>query len=344
MSEQGAERKEFPASRRKLTKMRERGQFAQSKDVTATFSTMCGTAYVYFVAYIVAEHLEGLFDLIFMRIQEPQTHQIFEVISLGVYELVLLSLPAFILTAVIAALSTGLMGQGLSFSAESIAPKFERINPAEGFKRLFGKEGLFNFVTSLAKVAVFLTALFLFIRYFWTDLVFLPAKHITGLEVVFGLLLLLSGLMLSISLTISGIDYLIQRSLFMENAKMTRKEMKDERREMEGDDRQKARRKEIARENLQRPAAIKLTTFTLEHGRIVLAFRFVEGKTPVPILMGKATSREGCEAIRQSLPRRLIRIRHPLAAKLRKTKIGFSVGQNEVGDLARLMREHGVYS
>jgi type III secretion protein U len=343
MSGDTSEEKQFAASSKKLRKMREQGQFAQSRDLQSLISLLLGTIYVVVAFPFIKAALTSIFDEVFRMIREGVEPETFSVLLVAVRNIAMVSLPLFFVVFLGAAMSTGFMGGGLKFSVHPMLPKFEKINPAAGLKRIFGKKNLIDFVMNFAKMLALVGLLFSLQLVTWNTLVYLPIKQLGSYSTVAEMILIFIATILGAMLVLAVVDYMIQRSIFLNDAKMTKTERKNENKEQEGTPELKSRRKEIARENLERPTGLNLATFSIQHGPFMLAFRYVEGETTVPILVGKATNADGGAAMQKAMPRRVAKLKDPLAKKLHKTRLGLSVTKTEIHELASLMSKNGLY-
>ncbi len=146
----------------------------------------------------------------------------------------LVVVPVFIVTIVLAILASGATG-GYLFSLKSIAPKASKINPLEGFKRMFGIKALVELTKALLKFSLVTGVLALMININLEALVQIgrmplePALHAAGEMVV------KSALYVTLSLiVIAGIDVPWQKHEFMKRMRMTKQEIKDEYKDIEG--------------------------------------------------------------------------------------------------------------
>lgn len=157
-------------------------------------------------------------------------------------------MPVFII-GVIAAFLSNLIQVKWKPTAKPMKPKFSKINPASGLKRIFSKDSIFELIKSIAKVVLILTIAYqsvidkadqLFILY---DL---PLRQAIALV---GVIVIDTGLQISIVFFILGlVDYVYQRIKFKEEMKMTKQEVKDEFKNTEGNPEIKGRQKQKMRE------------------------------------------------------------------------------------------------
>lgn len=137
-------------------------------------------------------------------------------------------------------------------TTEPLKPKFSRLNPLEGFKRLFSLRSLVDTVKNLIKIVILMAIIFLSIRdmflessnYLYTDLT-ASAAHLV--EVAGGMVLRISIAFVAVA----AMDFFYQWWDFERNMKMTKQEVKEEYKQMEGDPQVKGKIKEIQRRRAQ---------------------------------------------------------------------------------------------
>jgi len=155
MAEESDQEKTEPASPQRLEKAREDGQVVQSRELATFVVLMTGGATLWMMAtglgqtmsHIVRSGLQ--FDPAIARdsshVMAQLSDQFFEAA---------LALAPFLGLVVIATLASPLLLRGWLFSAKAFAPKFDRLNPLSGIKRMFSSQGLIELVKSLAKVGL----------------------------------------------------------------------------------------------------------------------------------------------------------------------------------------------
>ncbi|MDE5897964.1 MAG: EscU/YscU/HrcU family type III secretion system export apparatus switch protein, partial [Treponemataceae bacterium] len=157
-----------------------------------------------------------------------------------------------------------IQNRGMIYSLKPIEPKFSKIIPKFGeyFKNtLFSMKGAFNVAKSVGKVAVIVAAAYLLLRRNIPVLLFaIQAGNIVGamgnIAWIAAQLLLISA---AFFIVVSIPDYFVNRREFMESMKMTKHEVKQEYKEMEGDPEVKNRLKQAQRQLLQQnmPKAVR---------------------------------------------------------------------------------------
>lgn len=189
---------------------------------------------------------------------------------------------------------TGLLQTRLLFSTKPLAPKFERINPVQGFSRIFSLQTLVEQVKGLLKLA-----LVGFIAYREVAsllpttpqimeqtvpmaVVTITARVIGGLQRIgFGLLAL-------------GVaDYGYQWWEFQRSQKMTKQEIKQEHKEQEGNPELKQKQRQRAREMARRRKALKdvpmADVVVTNPTHFAIAIKYKVGEDPAPRVIAKGS-------------------------------------------------------
>ena len=156
-------------------------------------------------------------------------------------------MPVFLATF-IAALIISYLQVGFIFSGEVLTPKLERINPVEGFKRVFSKRALVELVKALLKViitgfivySVFKKYFYIFPRFVDMEL----AYTIKVLSVIIFEMALKVGV---VFLVIGILDYIYQWWEYEKSLKMSKYDVKQEYKQTEGDPLVKSRQRQIQR-------------------------------------------------------------------------------------------------
>jgi len=194
------------------------------------------------------------------------------------------------LLLMLAAIGGNAIQHRLVWSGESLIPKFSKISPLAGAKRLFSKQSLANFVKGLVKLAVVGTVLALLM---W------PArKRLEGLvstdpaaiaPFTRTLSLQLFGAVVAILALIAAVDYLFQYRQWYERQKMSLREVRDEFKEQEGDPKIKAKIRQLRHSRMRRRmmAAVPSATVVITNPtHFAVALKWERGMT-APICVAK---------------------------------------------------------
>lgn len=243
---------EDPSDRR-IEQAIERGDVPKSMEVATFFALGAGT-----LALMISGSV-GLGDFIGgMRAFMGNAHQV-SIDSNGLMGIAQFSASKFFiivgipfLFALVAGIVSGLVMHRPLWTFEPMIPKLNRISPMSGFKRIFGKEAFVQFGKSLAKFTI-VTVIILAVL--WPERARLDQlvrlDPIKMLDVSWVLSLKLLGGVLAVFAFVAAADVLYQRFSWRQKLKMTREEMKQEFKEMEGSPEIKARIRKLRMEMLR---------------------------------------------------------------------------------------------
>lgn len=177
------------------------------------------------------------------------------------------------------------------FSAARLKPDLAKLSPLKGLKRLFGPDGLMNFVKGIAKLLLVGAAFYWAIRpemgrlYGALDLS--PAGIVAlAMALIFKAVLAA----LAVLAVIAAADYIYQRHRFMTRHRMSRQELKDELKQSEGDPQVKARIRQIRLERSRKRmiAAIPEATVVITNPtHYAVALKYESGKMGAPVCVAK---------------------------------------------------------
>jgi flagellar biosynthesis protein FlhB len=153
----------------------------------------------------------------------------------------------FFLAPALASLLMILAQRALVFSGEKLMPKWSRLSPLAAAKQKFGPDGLFEFGKSTAKLIIIATLLALFLRHRAGDIMgSLYLSPAMGTAILLRLMTEFLFIVVLITGTIAGADYLWQRNRHLHRNRMSRQEMIDEHKDQDGDPHTKAQRRQRA--------------------------------------------------------------------------------------------------
>ena len=164
--------------------------------------------------------------------------------TLGIAVLAAIGVPLLML--MLAAIAGNMIQHRLVWSAESLKPKFSKVSPGAGFKRVFGKQAVANFVKGVFKLialgAVMMAVLWPERHRLESFLRFDPSAI---LGVTTSLTLHLMGAVVAMLAAVAIADYFFQYRQWFERQKMSLQEIKDEFKQSEGDPHIKGRIRQL---------------------------------------------------------------------------------------------------
>lgn len=243
------------------------------------------------------------------------------------------------------AIFANLVQTGPILSTEPLKPKFERINPVAGFKRIYNKRMLFEAFKSLLKLVFFGFVLYGFFVALWFNLSGIGVgvqSQLDWLQVNASKLLVRLGVAL---LVIGLLDLAFTRWSFGKQMMMSRREVKEEVKRRDGDPLVKAKLRELQRENLKQtrsmsrlPQADVLIT-NPEHLAIALSYQ--RDRMAAPLVLAKGADGWAAE-MRAVANRRGIPIfeNRPLARLLfRRAQIDLPIPPETFLEVAKVYAE-----
>ncbi len=235
---------------RRLKKAREEGQVAKSQELSSAFTLAGGFLILYFLFGNLVNSLTGKMYSFFTlgEMSEISKDNTMDLIIGNFYYIIQLVIPIMLVIGVIGLL-INLIQVGPRFIPKLIIPKFSKINPIEGAKRLFSLKSITELIKSLAKAIIIGFLTYYHLKKVWPALVTLSGQGIQpGLLFITNLLVRIITSILVFLIILGIFDYLYQRWEFMRNLKMTKQEIKEEYKEYEGDPQIKSRRRQRQRE------------------------------------------------------------------------------------------------
>lgn len=250
MAEDLGEKTEQPTGRR-LSQARSRGQVPKSQDLSAAI--MLIAAMLIFIAF--GSNMVTTFGVMMRQLLEDQTlgnpvhaTSIPAAIAWTWERAIRLLVPILILVAIVAYVAN-VSQVGLLLTMTPIKPKFENLNPIKGAKKLFSKRNLVKtFVNSGKLAAAGAVAVLVGMRNI-RAITALPRLDVAPALYKIALICLeMAVWLLLLLLVLAIIDLIYQRWQHIQDLKMTKQEVKDERRSVEGDPEVKKRRLRMAQE------------------------------------------------------------------------------------------------
>jgi flagellar biosynthetic protein FlhB len=278
-------------SEHKLRKAREEGKVAKSVEITSAVMLLAGILALAALAGSMLRTLLAMLTWFLSNAASPNALPGALPVFLGY--LVRISLPLLLIMFIVA-VAGNVIQVGFLFTVKPITPDASRIVPRFGrwLQRAFGStEALFNLAKSISKIAVIAVVAYLNIRGEIPRLTRLAlAPFFSGVALVSSIALRIVLEAAVLLLAFGALDYWFQRRQHLESLKMSRQEVKEERKMYEGDplvrSRLRERMREIMRRNMLKAvpkADVVITNPThyaiaLEYDRAVMAAPTVTAK------------------------------------------------------------------
>lgn len=278
---------------RKLSKAREEGQVARSTELPAAAVTIAALGLLFlfgdFLLKKLAEAFASGFNFDRKLVHSPNLLP--AIFGNELLEAFILIIPLLLLTVAVAIAASGATG-GFLFSSKALLPKASKLNPLNGFKRMFGTKALVELGKALLKFALVAGVVAWVLYDNITTLNLIGRMAFEPAMVVAGGLLTKSALIMACSLIlIALIDVPFQRWQFMKQMRMTKQEVKDEMKDIEGRPEVKAqirrRQREMANGRMiDRVKDADVVITNPEHFAVALAYDPNGDSAPVLLAKG----------------------------------------------------------
>ena len=207
-----------------------------------------------------------------------------------IYETGLVILP-LMLTFVVVGVFVQIIQVGWNPSAEKFQISINKFSPVKGVKKFVGIRPLVEALKGVVKLGVVGTVIFVFVVPMLGDVELLPAFEILHtLDRIQKIAIVILVVAVMIMTVIAALDYAYQKWDHKEKLKMTKQEVKDERKQQDGDPKIKQRiaalRMERARERMMQ-AVVKADVVITNPTHYAVALKYDMDSMPAPILVGK---------------------------------------------------------
>ena len=294
----GGEKTEAPTAK-KLNDARKEGQVAKSKEIiTALMLLALFVVIKFYIGNLGQQMIEcfsEFYDL-FTKIIGNSEYGMRMVDATGIVSLglttVLNMIVPFIALAVVIAILGNALQQKWMVTTKPLQPKFSKISPLSGLKRMFNVKQLFEVGKSIAMIAVMCYVIYTTVKdklgvlYTFYNISLYEALEIVG-DIIVDLGIKISAVLL----VIGFVDLIYQRHKCKEDMKMTKQEIKDEFKNTEGDPQVKGqirrRMQQVSRRRMMEAlpqADVVITNPT--HFAVALKYEANKGQAPVVIAKG----------------------------------------------------------
>ena len=285
------------ATPKKREDARKKGQVLKSAEVNTAVMVLALFAIIIAMSGNIVSSIQKMFNkyltyAIIESLADPSEVRIHRLITGAFGEILIIAWP-LLAVAVITGVAINLVQVGFLFSTESIKPQFSRINPMQGFKRIFSMRSVVELLKSLLKISIVgLVAYMEYTSNMKTFETIMFSDLFTAASKIFSMCISVA-LKACVALIALGLaDYLYQWWEFEKNLKMTKQEIKDEYKMIEGDPKVKQAIKQKQREMSMRrmmaaipKADVVITNPT--HYAVALEYKDHEMEAPVVVAKGK---------------------------------------------------------
>ena len=291
----GDEDKQFEASQQKLQKARKEGQVVKSKDFSTAIALLVMFILIVKLAPFIWDQISILFVYLYDKIPDKHIEDIGYVhLAIAVFKPTLLIIGPILIMAAFIAILGDFIQVGPLVTTKPLEPKLDKLNPSKYFKNLISPKTAFELVKNILKVVilgiigwmVYNSHLEAIIGLAAIDNSFAIIKEFGAIIIDF---IIKAGIAF---LIIAAADYGMVRWKFMQDQKMSFKEVKDEYKNSEGDPQVKAALRQRRQQMLQQKMmdSVPDCDFVVTNPtHIACALKYDAEKMESPQLLAKGT-------------------------------------------------------
>jgi flagellar biosynthetic protein FlhB len=292
MPEESGQERTQEATPKRRDKAREEGQVVKSREVVSTsiflgnllFFSLAGVYLYQQLIQLTRATLETLGEF------ELSLDSVYLLFLDHLNSMAMILLPLF-LTLLVLAVAVNLVQTGVLFSSKAMEPKFSRINPVEGLKRIFSMQSVNELFKSLVKIGIVGYIAYTTIAADIAHVFPLIQQSIENILGFFGRSALRIGIHTSYALIAMAIlDYAFQRWQHEKRLRMTLQEVKEERKESDGDPQIRSRirsiMRELARQRMMEEVP-KADVVVTNPTHVAVALRYLRQEMQAPKVVAK---------------------------------------------------------
>ena len=340
-----SEEKNLPASDKKLSDAREKGQVPKSTDLVSGAVTLAGFGYVAAITTAFVSVGVKMIDESVQATTRPFSETVKPFVGTVAWLSIAVVAPMLLLIVMAAALSSVLAMGGVVVAFDPLTPKLSHLDPVEGFAKLFKLDKLIALLKDLLKLVVVISISVVLIRSSFGVLVQQPVCGLKCTPAAVASTLLPIMVMASILFVVVGIvDVSIQRWLFARNMRMSATEQKQERKNSDGDPHVKAAQSRIRKESLQLLTGLRQATFVVTGKHCAVGLRYALPVTSVPTLVIQSRDERVPDLLLAAREMRLPEHFDPELAQeiMESVKIGVAVPKELYSRVIAVMRTLGI--
>lgn len=320
-----SDEKSEDATPHKLSDSKKKGQVAKSKEVSLAFTLLAATMVLSLLGSYAIQNLASNFVFFIGNpfIKGIDEGSLLKIMITVVIRLGIVILP-MILPIMLMGVLSNFMQTGFIFTKETLKPDLKKLNPINGFKKMFSLRTVFELIKDISIVTIVGYVGYNYVKDSYTLLLNYSNLSIMGILQGFGKLVV--GIFFKITLvmiTIAILDFTYQKLQFKKEMKMSKQEVKEEYKQEEGDPvikgklRQKQREMTMGR---MMQAVPKATVVVTNPTHISVALMYNDGESEAPIVVAKGVDF--------------------MALKIKEKAVEFDIPVIEDKPLARLIYEN----
>lgn len=271
---------------------RKQGNIAKSAEVNKAMTFIAILVVIYMMSGSIISELQGfIVNILSGDFSMTMNDNTIKILMFKV----MMSFMKIVLPISLIIMVFGILGSliqtGLFFSMESLKPKFSKLNPLTGLKNMFSMKAIVNLIKSMVVICIMIYLGYSFMSKNFEGII---KSGDIYLPYMFNIVLdLIKSILTSITLAVAVVavlDYGYEKFSHKKGLKMTKQEVKEEYKQMEGDPHIKGKIKQKQRQmaNQRMMQAVPSSTVIVTNPtHISIAIRYEQGKDTTPIVVAK---------------------------------------------------------
>ncbi|MBN1809612.1 MAG: EscU/YscU/HrcU family type III secretion system export apparatus switch protein [Planctomycetes bacterium] len=289
-------RTEEPTARR-IEEAREKGRVAKSHETVSVLVTLVAIVFIWIYMPMLYKGLADIFNWSVQSFSSgvPDGPASGAAVLACAGRRVLFACAPIAGVVFFMAVAANVVQFGFVFSGEPVKPDINRINPVQGLGRLFSVRTAEMLALAVAKMSLAAVTVYLFVHHRGPRLVALMDGTIQGgVVAVLMEILYLALAMVLLFLVVAVVDLVFQRHQYLVDLRMTREEVKEELRRMEGDPAVRARRRAVMKRLLFTRMFAEIPesdVVVVNPTEFAVALRYRQGGDAAPVVTAKGRKR-----------------------------------------------------
>jgi flagellar biosynthetic protein FlhB len=295
MPESGGQERTEKATPKRRQEARKKGQVAQSREIPSVMILMTALIFFYFAGFWMFGNLSQVIGGVFGQLDTLRLDAVSEVsaFSMEIFKKVLLILVPFFVPILIAGLAGNISQIGFELHSEPMQPKLTKLNPIAGLKKLVSLKSLVELIKSIFKILLIGGIAFGIVKKETTAMPALMQQEVFDILIFIGRVAFKIFFFVCLALIILAfLDYAYQRWQYEQSLKMTKQEVKDERKQSEGDPKIKGRIRRVQLELARRrmmEAVPEADVVITNPVHLAVALKFAAAKMVAPTIVAKGS-------------------------------------------------------
>ena len=280
------------ATPKKKADAKKKGQVPKSKDVGIALSMLtCTLCVLVFSGTIIGTLKSYMIEVLQTGLLDEVSNLNINYIMRNVIFKALISVLPITIPIMIAGIAASIIQTGFILTGEGLKPSLKKLNPINGFKNMFSKRSLADLLKNIVVVTVLSFIGYKYVVSHYDSILQISNAYLPSLgenikKIVIGIFAQITLVLIIIAL----IDYFIQFKFNQKDMKMTKQEVKEEYKQMEGDPKIKGKIKQKQREMATRRMMSQVPDATVvitNPTHLAIALKYEEGVTQAPKVVAK---------------------------------------------------------